>query len=221
MTVKRFLFLSALCLIAAALNPCLSVFSLNVLKLPVFLDTVFTAAVTFYAGLIPGLITAFITAAIGVYIDGAVTPFGLCAIAEVFIIWMLKPKTAFNNQIKDAAAAATRVNIFSRLMLLYIVACFAVSILGGLIAYIWFTVLPNTKGNFSAEDFFKMMFIRSNIHVLPMNILSRIPVNLIDRFIVIFGGYFISQGIIHIERRLYRRRKNLKHELPNTENPEE
>jgi hypothetical protein len=27
-----------------------------------------------------------------------------------------------------------------------------------------------------------------------MNILSRIPVNLVDRFIVIFGGYFISRG---------------------------
>jgi len=200
MTVKRILFLAALCLVAAVLNPCLSVFSLNVLKLPVFLDTVFTAAVTFYAGLIPGIITALITAAIGVYIDGAFTPFGLCAIAEVFIIWWLKPKATENNQVKNAATAAERVNIFSRLMLLYITACLAVSLLGGLIAYIWFTVLPNTKENFSAEDFFKMMFIRSNIHILPMNIISRIPVNLIDRFIVIFGGYFISQGIIRILR---------------------
>ncbi|MCL2720532.1 MAG: hypothetical protein FWD47_04240 [Treponema sp.] len=194
MTIKRFIFLSALCLVAAALNPCLSVFSLNVLKLPVFLDTVFTAAVTFYAGLIPGLITAILTASIGVYIDGAFTPFGLCAITEVFIVYLLKPKAAFDKQVNDAATVATCINIFSRLMLLYIVACFAVSILGALIAYIWFTVLPNTKENFSAEDFFKIGLARSNIHSLPMNIISRIPVNLIDRFIVIFGGYFISYG---------------------------
>jgi len=205
MTVKRILFLAALCIIAAALNPCLSVFSLNVLKLPVFLDTVFTAAVTFYAGLIPGLITAFITAAIGVYIDGAFTPFGLCAIAEVFIVWLLKPKAAASNTINNVTAV--RINIFSKLMLLYIAACLAVSLLGGLIAYIWFTLLPYTKENFSAEDFYKMMFIRTNIHELPINILSRIPVNLIDRFIVIFGGYFISQGIIYIERRLHQNRE--------------
>jgi len=207
MTTKRFLFLAALCLVAAALNPCLSVFSLNVLKLPVYLDTVFTAAVTFYAGLIPGIVTALITATIGVYIDGAFTPFGLCAIAEVFIVWLLKPKAAENILVKNAATAATRINIFSRLMLLYIAACLTVSLLGGLIAYIWFTLLPYTKENFSAEDFFKMMFIRTKIHELPMNILSRIPVNLVDRFVVIFGGYFIAQGISRIERRLHQNRE--------------
>jgi hypothetical protein len=35
----------------------------------------------------------------------------------------------------------------------------------------------------------------SGIPILAMNILSRIPVNIIDRFIVIFGGFFIAEGI--------------------------
>jgi len=37
---------------------------------------------------------------------------------------------------------------------------------------------------------------------LPMlvDILSRIPVNLVDRFIVIFGGYFAARGILKMNR---------------------
>jgi hypothetical protein len=80
-------------------------------------------------------------------------------------------------------------------MLLYIVCCFAISILGGVIDFIFHYRLSNPKIYFSAEDTLKMGLLRSNIPVLAMNILSRIPVNLVDRFIVIFGGYFISRGI--------------------------
>jgi len=32
--------------------------------------------------------------------------------------------------------------------------------------------------------------------VLAANILARIPANLIDRFIVILGGYAISRGLV-------------------------
>jgi len=81
-------------------------------------------------------------------------------------------------------------------MVLYIVCCIAISILGGAIDFFYYTVLANSKLYFSAEDTFKIGLLRSDIPILVMNILSRIPVNLVDRFIVIFGGYFISRLIL-------------------------
>jgi hypothetical protein len=57
-------------------------------------------------------------------------------------------------------------------------------------------VFLNPKLYFSAEDIFKAGgLLNSGIPMLAMNILSRIPVNIIDRFIVIFGGFFIAEGI--------------------------
>ena len=83
-------------------------------------------------------------------------------------------------------------------MILYITVCIVISILGGLIDYVFYTVLPNIKPAFSAEDAFKEWPLYDPRPVLAMNILSRLPVNLIDRFIVISGGYFISRAVIKL-----------------------
>jgi hypothetical protein len=37
-----------------------------------------------------------------------------------------------------------------------------------------------------------MGLLRNNVPVLATSILSRIPINIIDRFIAVFGGYGIS-----------------------------
>jgi len=58
--------------------------------------------------------------------------------------------------------------------------------------------LPNTKPAYSAEDAFKEWLLQGPVPALVMNILSRLPVNLIDRFIIIFGGYFISRAIMKL-----------------------
>jgi len=188
--------ISALCIIAAALNFTLTFLSVPVLKIPLFLDTIFTAAVTFSAGLIPGLITAVLTWAAGPFIDnGQLSPFVICSIAEVFIINRLKPSSGIVlNEYKNEKTLAKNISILARLMLLYIAASMVISILGGLVDFIFYSVLPNSKGHISAEDIYKAGLQQSRFPVLVMNILSRIPVNLVDRFIVIFGGYFISLG---------------------------
>jgi hypothetical protein len=53
---------------------------------------------------------------------------------------------------------------------------------------------------YSPEDTFKLGLIAGNLPALAVSILSRIPVNIVDRFIVIFGGYFISRGLVKITR---------------------
>jgi len=85
-------------------------------------------------------------------------------------------------------------------MVLYIVCSLTISVLGGVIDYLHYSVLSNSKRSFSAEDTFKISLLRSGIPVLAIDILSRIPVNIVDRFIVIFGGYFISRLIIKFKK---------------------
>ena len=196
--------LSLFCVLAAVLNYIVSVFCLYVLKTPLFVDTVFTVAVTFTAGLVPGLVTALLTSLIGEIMVNSLSPFVLCAFAEIFIVWLFTRKkrgAQDNSQLKQCAQLKQRAQlkqsaavsgILIKLMMLYITACFAVSILGGVIEYIYHSVLAAPKLFFSAEDMFKIGFLKGDIHILGVNILSRIPVNLVDRFIVIFGGYFIS-----------------------------
>ena len=186
-----------LCILAAAANFLLNTLSVYLIKIPLFLDTVFNAAVCFTAGLIPGIVTALLAyTALGIR-NGGFDPFILCSLLEVFLIWRMKPSQANEpQQITPHETTVTSfVSIFARLMLLYIVCCTAISILGGMIDFFYYTVLANSKLYFSAEDTFKIGLLRSGIPVLTTNILSRFPVNLVDRFIVIFGGYFISRGL--------------------------
>ena len=186
-----------LCVIAAALNHALSYFAVFDLKIPLFIDTIFTAAVTFAAGLIPGLVTAFLTWVIGFIGTNELSPFIICSIAEVFLILWLKPSAEIKlKRSNNVRMFAENINVLARIMLLYIAASITVSVLGGLVDYIYFTVLPHSKDHISAEDVYKAGLQQSYFPVLVMNILSRIPVNLVDRFIVIFGGYFISWIIL-------------------------
>ena len=199
----KYLKLILICLIAAGLNYLLNTVSIYLFKIPLFLDTIFNAAVCFAAGLIPGLITALLSYIFLSIRNGNFDPFVLCAITEVILIWFLKP-AALPQRDKLRTIPAKNwpqnletlfVSTIARLMFIFIICCITISILGGLIDFIYYTVLANLKPYFSAEDVFKIGLLRSNIPVLFMNILSRIPVNLVDRFIVIFGGYFVSRLI--------------------------
>ena len=198
-----------LCILAAGANFLLNTLSVYSIKIPLFLDTVFNAAVCFAAGLFPGIFTALTTYTALCLRNGSFDPFILCAVAEVFLVWRLRPSagrlsdgkiSSIGQSSRSSALPETElasfISIFARLMVLYIVCCIVISILGGLIDFFYYTVLANSKLYFSAEDTFKIGLLRSDIPILVMNILSRIPVNLVDRFIVIFGGYFISRLIL-------------------------
>ena len=194
--------ITVLCIIAEALNSIIYPILVPGFGLPLFVDTVFTAAVTFYAGLIPGLATALLTWVIGFTIkDGLIHPFIICSIAEVIIIFLLKPATVNTRIMDKERKRSVFVGVLAQLMVLFIIASLAVSLLGGLIDYIFYTALPNTKPSFSAEDAFKEWLFQRPLPVPVLNILSRIPVNLIDRFIVIFGGYFISRTLAKFLKR--------------------
>lgn len=204
----RFLKLSLLCILAVGGNFLLNNLCVYFMKFPLFLDTVFNAAVAFAFGLIPGLVTALLSyvalnsLAIGFY------PFILCSIVEVLLVCRLMPVNQEKKHTEQAALPATKafsyISVFARLMVLYIVCSLTISVLGGVIDYFYYAVLSNSKLSFSAEDTFKIGLLRSGIPVLAIDILSRIPVNIVDRFIVIFGGYFVSRLIVRRSGGFYR-----------------
>jgi hypothetical protein len=202
--VFRYGKLFLLCVLGAGANIVLNALCFNILKIPLFLDTVFSAAVTFTAGLLPGLVTVVLThVGIGTR-DGSFTPFIICAIAEVFLVWRMSPISASSRRLKrkdprlpelPADSYSTFINTFTKLFLLYITTCLAVSILRGIIDFIYHNVLAIEKRYFSSEDTFKISLLRRGLHVLVVDIFSRIPINIVDRSIVIFGGFFISLGL--------------------------
>ncbi|MFP3043741.1 hypothetical protein LQZ19_18170 [Treponema primitia] len=183
------------CLLAAGANFLLTRFKGDVLALPLYLDTLFTCAVTFAAGLLPGICTAILTATTFPYIFYGIhknTLFVLCSIAEVLLVW------SFRHRLSEEKDAPVQVSFVSKVAVLFILAVFACiieSLLGGVIDYFLFNSLHEIKSQYSPEDWFKQGLLRSNMPLLWASILSRLPINIVDRFIVIFGGYSVSLGI--------------------------
>jgi hypothetical protein len=187
-----------LCIIAAAGNVLLNTLVETVLHAPLFLDTLFNAAITFAAGPLPGIAAAVLTSFAKWFryerIYGAMWTnlFVLCAIAEVLIVWLFNRHYLKTHADMDIPGEKFPYGFISRaisLLKLFLVACVVVSVLGGVIDIL---TDPATKGYFSPEDTFKMSLLRYGTPLLAANILSRIPINLVDRFIVIFGGYALS-----------------------------
>ena len=179
------------------MNLLLSTFVMNFLRFPLYLDTVFTAAITFAFGPAPGIIVAILTWLIPCIFHRSFTFFVICSMAEVLIIYGLKPKAA------DIPGFASKEKIIAsytalavKLMLLYILCAVTISVLGGVLNQLMQIYVEGHSLYFSVDDTFKPGLIVYNFPGLAVNILARIPVNIVDRFIVIFGGYFISQGLI-------------------------
>ncbi|MCL2232258.1 MAG: hypothetical protein FWB99_04185 [Treponema sp.] len=197
----RFLALLLLCVAAALLNRLIHFLAFDTLGLPLFIDTIFTAAVTFYAGLIPGLATVLLFQIYWSFLaDGDVSPFIIVTLVEVIIIWRLRPDSGPNfgptwPGLHGKRAFAESVTVFAGLMLLYIAASVSASVTGGLVDYVGFTRAELYRRFFAPNDVFRLAFYGSGFHPLAVAILSRFPINLIDRAIVVFGGFFIAVGM--------------------------
>ncbi|WP_461246504.1 hypothetical protein [Treponema sp. R6D11] len=194
--------IALLCLVSGLLNTLISYFINGVCGLPLYLDTLFTVAVYFSVGLFPALITAFLLHVFTAFeytwlinLDVQAVwwsyPFVLCVIFEILLIFFFRHKikpldTAFR---KDPTLYAF-FNLAPLLMLIVVLDCILISITGGIIDYI-LTLLQAPKV-FYPEDSFKIGLLRNNAPLLASAILSRVPINIVDRFIAIFGGYGVS-----------------------------
>jgi hypothetical protein len=188
-----------LCLVAMAANFGLNTLVEKVFRQPLFLDTLFTAAVTFTAGLVPGLITAVLTTLFfgvlryhffGTYL------YVLCSIALVIIVWLFRGNFCFEcNDSSPEEYRFLRFQTMVNLLALAALLCGVISLMGGLINYFNDMILRLKDYDHSPELNFKLALMRNNIPFLLSAIFARIPVNIVDRIITVYGAYGIAQGL--------------------------
>jgi len=202
-TVLMFL----LCVFGTALNVIFNkVFAGGGMGLPLYMDTVLTITVTFIGGLFWGCLTGVLTNIIGHTLcfwgwEGYL--FSLCNILTAFITWkftriflseltFISDKNETENPRSASFFKSRRLdNIMSKifvLMLLSFILCFAISIMGGLIAaFIEIIKTPQSVNPASQHsDFY------SGLPLVLREIVSRVPINIIDRIISVFAGFGIA-----------------------------
>jgi len=171
-------------------------------EVPLFIDTIFTVAVALALGVFPGIAVAVLTwVATGIQI-GYFYPFVFVAIAEVLLVCWLKPispKTQdWIRHNTHEGKTARLVIVSAQLLVLYIVCAIVASVLGGVIAYFYYTVLGRDVYTFwTAVNAFRRNFLQGGSPVFLADVFSRVQINIVDRFVAIFGGYFVSLAIVN------------------------
>ena len=196
-----------LCACGTALNVIFNkVFAGGGIGLPLYMDTVLTITVTFIGGLFWGCLTGVLTNIAGHTLsfwgwEGYL--FSLCNILTALITWrftciFFSELTFINdknvNENTSFFKSRRLDNIMNKifvLMLLSFILCFAISIMGGLIAsFIEIIKTPQSVNPASQySDFY------SGLPLVLREIVSRIPINIIDRIISVFAGFGIAYVI--------------------------
>ncbi|MBB5219570.1 ABC-type multidrug transport system fused ATPase/permease subunit [Treponema rectale] len=179
---------AAVCAVAEFLN-FLSVFIFyETLHLPLFMDTIFTVAVVFYAGLVPGLIVAagynifdsFIAVLYGYPFSAFTMLFSLCGISIAFITWLF----ARNKSEFKISPAIT----FLYLLLIVFITSFCSVFISGIIDYYKYTHF-NLPDMVAPVKNFTMSFLSQKFSLFASCILGQVPVSFSDRLITTFAGF--------------------------------
>jgi hypothetical protein len=167
------------------------------------MDTLFTVAMTFYSGPLCGVLTGLLTNPIVNmmhFYGWADLLYALCNAAAALVTLLfirLFPAelrfgaekaiktgeletTPFNNRLRPL------MNTLVVLLLLSFVMCIVISIWGGLTAVV---INPFGGSSNPGPELFKLALLRKNLPAAVTEILSRIPLNVIDRLLSVFGGY--------------------------------
>ena len=142
---------------------------------PLFLDTIFIVTAAFF-GWISGLITAgfanlFTTILRGDHLSGLW--FALCSISFVVIIRLYLHKK-------------NTINLLD-LLPIYLIAVLVISLEGAIIS----TLLYQTAGlqEVTGIKFFTVILLQQHIPIILSSLLSRIPINILDKGITTLLGY--------------------------------
>jgi len=194
--------IAVLCIVSATGNA-LGSYLHSKMGIPLYVDTILNAAMCFSAGLVSAIITGtllfpVINYWINIFLRGPLIELGLfrniwiiCIVAEIILVWFFYKKMKKREAVfLENPALYTFIGVAAQLLVLAVLDCIVISVTGGIIDYVLSSFsMPRT---FSPEDNFKLGLLRNNVPLLATAILSRIPINIVDRFIVIFGGYGIS-----------------------------
>ena len=187
-----------LCIIAEALNYITAYIFFDTLHIPLFMDTIFTVAITFYCGLVPGLVVglcyniiATLTLTIREYAFEPYTMlFGLCGAFVALVTWFFARR-------KEEFKISRLITILYLLLIALFSSFFSV-ITGGIIDYIRFTAV-DLADRLAPVKNFTDSFLYQHFSLMAACILGQIPVSVTDRIITTFLGY----GMYRVAVRLF------------------
>lgn len=188
---SRLLTFSIIFLVGEAMNLLFRFLLVDVAHIALWFDTIGTVAVTFYAGLVPGIVVAALYNIICVIILAVVSKspiypwdmiYALCGIAITVMTWLFARK---KENFRMGRMIATLY-----LVLIALVSAFASSIVGGIIESVNRIRFGNLAYSSVLEQFVRA-FLGENIGILTSCILVRIPVTVLDRLICTFAGFGI------------------------------
>jgi hypothetical protein len=197
-TWLRWIVGAILCSAGAALNCVLNNFLAYRLNLPLYGDTLFTVAATFAGGLVPGVATGALTNFVvyPLFFQGqsslAAHLFGLCNVAVAVVTWLfirLLPQPRGVTRRDVTRRGVTHQKFEKHLMVCAVLVTLSLalvaveSVFGGLVAALFTSPLPGP------ETALQFSFYESGLSRPATEILSRVPVNLLDRPVSVFGGY--------------------------------
>jgi hypothetical protein len=200
---KHIAALPFLCLGGAVLNVFTGNFFRDALGVPLFMDTLFTVAMTFYGGLLCGALTGLLTNPIVNmfnFYGWADLIYAFCNAAAALVTFLFI--RLFPAELRFGTGKAVKTGEFETaplngrlrplmntlvvVLLLSFVMCIVISILGGLTAVL---IKPFGGSSATGPGLFKLALLRRNLPPAVIEILSRIPLNIVDRLLSVFGGY--------------------------------
>ena len=195
---RRVITIVVLGLLGAALNVAICIF-FKLIGFPLYLDTIMTIAVTLTGGLFAGILCGALTNIIihSIYFWGwEVYLFSLCSIATAVAVWLFA--RFFPRELNMDHAEAARENLPATrnvmdlvivLILLSFTLCIIISILGGIIATLITAINQPLVERASLAGILAATMFNQEFPLLLKEILSRIPINSIDRLISAFAGF--------------------------------
>ena len=209
------------CIAGALLNMIVYKVFISMMGLPLYLDTIFTITVTFIYGPVWGVLTGALTNITSISVYGLeYYLFALCNIAAALITWFfirlfpreldLRMNVVYTSlplyQAGSSRLSAHLSAVMDRVIVLTLLSfalCLAMSILGGCIS-VFIGLFKAAAVNPAAVQ---TMFHR-NIPMLLNEILSRVPINIIDRLISSFAAFGVALGVFQILKRMGKLEKN-------------
>jgi len=199
------------CIAGALLNMIVYRIFITIMGLPLYLDTIFTISVTLVCGPLWGVLTGALTNVHSFTVYGwEYYLFALCNVAAAIVTWLfmrlftreldLRMNVVFAELPLYQTGSRRLSAVMDRVIVLTLLAfalCIVMSILGGCIS-VFIGFFRVTAVNPAAVQ---TMFHR-NIPMLLNEILSRVPINIIDRLISSFAAFGVALGVFQIVKRM-------------------
>ncbi|MBR5965730.1 MAG: hypothetical protein IK015_06405 [Treponema sp.] len=192
--------IALMCVLAVLANVALSFFAARFLP-AIFLDTVFAVAITFYAGLVPGLLVAAAFNPLVTFLYCAIHGSAFCVYDCLYAIcgMLIVLATWFFSRDKKEFFFSREVTVLHLLAIAFssaFLSFFAASALDTFVRPLF-----DSASGFSSFDNFSAILRRMNMGIFLSYLVPRIPMTLLDRIICTFAGFGIYRLALKIEQR--------------------